>query len=477
MRDMVFISHANPEDNEVTRWLALQLARAGYAVWCDLTKLLGGENFWNDIQAALRERTTKFIFVLSRNSNTKLGSLNELELATKVARTQKLTDFILPVWIDDLSASEFDIRIGTIGAVRFQEGWARGLDQLLKKLEQDGVPKNAGFNPSAVSSWWRQHVSAGLGLKNEPETLFTNWYPIGPAALHFHELGRTSVGPIEVASNLPYPAVVNKQYLVSFAPATAFDGLLGPSIFIRSSATRTICAPDPSEDSRLWTFAEERQGIANLLRQAWVALVERRKLPKYEFANGGLAFYFTKDMLPDDRAWFSDSSGCRSWRAVVGYKTLKKLEQGTEILRYWHFALQAKPSTSPFIGYTMKPHVLFSDDGQAIWESKRRLHRARRSQCRGWWNDRWRDLLFGATASLADEDGVIGFPVGPEETLSISCHPLALTSPVSYVEPGEAVEDELLFNDEEELDEDEIREDAVDTGAELGLDSSTQGVQ
>lgn len=37
MRDMVFFSHANPEDNEVTRWLALQLARAGYAVWCDLT--------------------------------------------------------------------------------------------------------------------------------------------------------------------------------------------------------------------------------------------------------------------------------------------------------------------------------------------------------------------------------------------------------------------------------------------------------
>ncbi|HET6179083.1 MAG TPA: hypothetical protein VFE61_19295 [Candidatus Sulfotelmatobacter sp.] len=43
MRDTLLLSHANPEDNEFTLWLALQLANDGYRVWCDLTKLLGGE--------------------------------------------------------------------------------------------------------------------------------------------------------------------------------------------------------------------------------------------------------------------------------------------------------------------------------------------------------------------------------------------------------------------------------------------------
>ena len=42
-RDTLLLSHANPEDNEFTLWLALQLANGGYRVWCDLTKLLGGE--------------------------------------------------------------------------------------------------------------------------------------------------------------------------------------------------------------------------------------------------------------------------------------------------------------------------------------------------------------------------------------------------------------------------------------------------
>ena len=44
-RDMLFVSHASPEDDEFARWLALQLAKEGYPVWCDRTKLLGGEPF------------------------------------------------------------------------------------------------------------------------------------------------------------------------------------------------------------------------------------------------------------------------------------------------------------------------------------------------------------------------------------------------------------------------------------------------
>lgn len=468
---MLFISHANPEDNELTRWLALQLAREGYPVWCDLTKLLGGENFWNDIQAALRERTIKFLFVLSRTSNSKTGPLNELELATKVARKDKLKDFIIPLWSDDLSTHEFDIRIGTIGAIRFQEGWAKGLHQLLKKLEEDAVPKKAGFNPAAVTSWWRQHVSAGLGIKEELEDLATNWYRIEPATLYFHELSRMGSGAIEIPSVLPYPGVRVNQYLVSFAQAPAFKDALGPGMSITSTATRVIGGSETEQGPRLWTFAEERQALSNLLRQAWLALIGARSMPSHEFANGSTAFYFRNEQLPDNRAWFRDAAGTRSWRAVVGYKTLKKAGQSTEVLRYWHFALEAKPTTSPILGYTMRPHVIFSDDGINIWESKDRLHRARRSQCRLWWNDRWRDLIASGVAWLAAEEGSICFPVGPSEALRVSAQPVRVTSPVTYVEPGQSPEDVGVLGDDtfDEAD-DELEEDAADATTEIRAD-------
>src|SRR5262245_9244301 len=103
MRDTVFIAHANPEDNRFTKWLALRLVRAGYRVWCDQTGLLGGEDIWENIESLIRERVVKFLYVLSRSSNHRQGSLNELQIATNVARQEGLTHFVVPLKIDDLS--------------------------------------------------------------------------------------------------------------------------------------------------------------------------------------------------------------------------------------------------------------------------------------------------------------------------------------------------------------------------------------
>src|SRR6267142_1899583 len=98
-RDTLLLSHANPEDNEFTLWLALQLAKEGYPVWCDLTKLLGGERFWTNIETAIRRRTRVFLYGLSATSNEKDGPRRELQLAQSVERTEKLRDFIIPLHI------------------------------------------------------------------------------------------------------------------------------------------------------------------------------------------------------------------------------------------------------------------------------------------------------------------------------------------------------------------------------------------
>ena len=93
-RDTILLSHANPEDNEFTLWLALQLANEGYKVWCDLTKLLGGEVFWDDIEAVLRQSAVKVLYVLSRSSNAKDGPLRELHLALRKHSTGRYRSWI-----------------------------------------------------------------------------------------------------------------------------------------------------------------------------------------------------------------------------------------------------------------------------------------------------------------------------------------------------------------------------------------------
>jgi hypothetical protein len=37
IKQSIFIGHANPEDNEFTRWLGAKLTLAGYTVWYDST--------------------------------------------------------------------------------------------------------------------------------------------------------------------------------------------------------------------------------------------------------------------------------------------------------------------------------------------------------------------------------------------------------------------------------------------------------
>ena len=70
---------------------------------CDFVLAQGA--FWEDIQIAIKERTAKFLFVLSRASNEKKGTLDELDCALGVSRRKKdaIKDFVIPLKIDDLS--------------------------------------------------------------------------------------------------------------------------------------------------------------------------------------------------------------------------------------------------------------------------------------------------------------------------------------------------------------------------------------
>lgn len=455
MRDMIFVSHANPEDNEFALWLSLQLAAQGYPVWCDLTKLLGGECFWENIEDAIRHRTVKFLYLLSRTSNDKSGPRNELALALGVERSQpSLGNFVIPLWLDNLPAAEFNVEILRRNAVRFQTSWATGLAQLLAKLEEDGVARRPQFSPAAVTEWWRTHAGAGTGVRREPEMLVSNWYPLTSTPLYFHELHRVrGAGPLGLPSALPYPAVAFNQYLVSFAPVADWSGHLGPDLSLAESLTRTINPPPgASVETRVWSFREERAALTQLLRQAWERVLTRRALSTYQFANGAVGFYFTTGQVPDNRIWYGGVDGSRARRDIIGYKTLSARDGGTAGVRHWHFSLEAKPTSHPVIGYTMRPHVLFSDDGVTIWESKERLHRARRSQCKSWWNDKWRDLIAATVHWLAEGSDAVALPVGSETNVYVAARPLILTAPVSYDEDSIGEAETVDTTEEEDVE-------------------------
>src|SRR6266478_2691829 len=109
-RDVIFIGHANPEDNEFTLWLYAKLKNEGYNVECDLTCLTGGEDdYWKVLQDILDNHACKYLLVLSKDTFKKQGVIDEWEQVKSASRKTGLADFVMIAKIDDVP---FDIRIG-----------------------------------------------------------------------------------------------------------------------------------------------------------------------------------------------------------------------------------------------------------------------------------------------------------------------------------------------------------------------------
>jgi hypothetical protein len=111
--------------------------------------------------------------------------------------------------------------------------------------------------------------------------------------------------------------------------------------------------------------------------------------------------------------------------------------------------------------------VLFSDNGQTVWTDYRRMHKARRSQCKDWHNPEWRDRLLAVVAWLSEEGGVIYVPVGEEAKVEVSAESVGFGSHVSFVDPP-TLKERLAETEEEGEEErgDEEGEDDIEAGGE-----------
>jgi len=432
------------------------LAAEGYAVWCDLTKLLGGEAFWSDIEAAIRTRSAKVIYVLSQSSNQKPGSLAELQVAQNVARDEKLEDFVIPVAVDTLPPRRANIALARINSIFFRDSWAAGLAQLLKKLEEDGVPKHPDFNASAVAAWWREQFGSDAGVTDMPEDYISNIVAIDqlPETIFVHRLrGRvrtstpvaTESGPLfpegtfgtlpQEQDTFPFPALWSMKFastrsgsaLISFAGAD--DLFSGGEDFLVESTSFTLAAylADGSPADGVMAV-HARNHITDLLRVGWERVAKTRGLWRYKMATKHGAMFFPLEITRAGKIDYVNLHGKRTYRKVVGEKKRPK--------RYWHFAMSARPLLAPAPVFSLRLHVTFSDNGHTIWDSASKLHSARRSQCKNWWNEQWRDRMLATLQFLANGATTIVVPLSSTQQVHVDPAPVRFQSPVSFVDPN-----------------------------------------
>ncbi len=478
-RKLIFISHANPEDNEFTLWLASRLTAMGYLVWSDVTKLFGAELFWEDIEDAIRNHAVKVIAVLTRTAQQKSGVLDEVNLAVSVERTQKYERFVIPIRIDDLSFSDVKPNLARKAVIDFKEGWTDGFQKLLKVLERDKVRKDQAPAADEMSKWLENLVAGSERVVAEPQPVLSNWfsYKLLPEALHFFRVPIPASDILTRFESFPYPVYSYRDMIATFASIEDLDSYL-PSW---QSATHAHSVPlaeiIKSESHSLpelhWQDATRM--LSYLIRTSWDKAMLAKGLRPYEMASGKKAWYPPVGYSPEGYTKYADMDGVIRKKHLVGRSDKRRV--------HWHFAMELWPSMGRELHLVLKPHVVFSEDGRTPLSSAAKMHRLRRSFCRSWWNARWRDLMLAYTTHVTDESGGITVPVGVGTAIIINPRPIYFNAPVSlsvkhFAPIGEDETDSQLDEMAEDIDfstedDEEEVEDKVGTDISTGEEKIT----
>ena len=440
-RNIVFVSHATPDDNEFSLWISTRLKLAGYEVWSDVTQLFGGEKFWDDIEDAISNFTCKFIIVITRTSLSKPGVIREIEYAIETENTHKISNFIVPIIIDDSSFSSQPFGFSDRNIIPFRDGWADGFGRLIERFTRDEVPKSNNVT-SNLGEYINDFINPESTLIEQPDVAVTNWLNVErfPEVLNFYRLPINSNKFKSRFSSFPFPWFEYSNKFVSFCKISDMNKSLHD--WERASADLTLdvgaVLNGGSTNYPDFNKSEVIKKLNFILSNAWSKAMREKGLHCYTLANGKEAYFFPDSDEHSGQLTFPDIHGVSRRRKLVGFSTKNNA--------FWHFAIEVKA----MFGYQPKicliPHVVFSEDGKNPLTDKSKMHRLRRGFCKNWWNDRWRDMLLTYLYHVSSGNDSIDIPVGSDTSIILSARPVILKSPVSInldeITPDVSVEDE-----------------------------------
>lgn len=426
-RDTLFIGHANPEDNDFTLWLQAKLINEGYKAECDLSYLIGGEeDYWKNLQELLENNSIRYLLVLSNATFKKQGVIDEWEQVKVIGRKHKIKDFIYILKIDDVP---FDVRIGvpTKNHFRFDNSWAYGLKKLFIKLHKDSIPK-ANNTPLSVEGWSKNRYSTNQGVLEKRETYYSNWLDIKalPEKIYFFKYYNVTQAETVERGISGFPIVRHDNYIITFSESIQsnfenFDFEISP---IARIEILTESAFHKYDSENFPSYDDLRRFLVRLLKTAWNNYLTKRGLHQYEFSQNTKGFYYLINQLEKDKVYFS-YNGKSTYKQLVG-----DFYEAT-----WHYSLSATVLLKPVFCFSLRAHMLFSDDGLAIWSNKNKIQRARRTKGKSFYNKEWRSLMLGFLASISDNKTEILIPISETQVLNLSTTPVLFYCDFGYEEP------------------------------------------
>ena len=440
-RRLVFISHANPEDNPAAAWFATQLTLLGYDVWCDLKNTHGGESdFWLKVQQKIENDAVKFVSILSNTScdfEKKKGIYKELQAADNLKRD----NFIIPVTIEKLTRTR-PILLNTSIYID-GENWAVGLRDLVERLNEDGVPKRADIDYEKVGSWWPAASVERIVRTDTADELVSNVVSIKalPPKIHLLRVfseGNPLTGHERLRGALPNsPAFsAHGDYAITFAAPSDLSPLITGLDIVTAHAPITsdfLASGHPESDIAPDTA---RNIVTYLVGQAWDGFLASKNLSAKTSPRRRPIWYLRDAQLPKNRASVSEAG-----KRAVSIQLVGTVQHFRKTYR-WHFGIYPTVDLRVNNGIILSPKAVISlprkrsELGAALDETEATPYLVddkKVLKALNWWNKEWRQKLLAMLSWLSDGQPEIVIPVGHQQIV-VASEPQTHTASKSFAD-------------------------------------------
>ncbi len=392
----LFISYAS-EDRTFAEWVSRKLASAGYAVWLDSLKMLGGEPWPQKIDDALN-RSGRLLALMSAHSVGKDLPMSERTKGLSLGKKRGIPDFVIPLRLDE---AEWDWTLHNHTGISFDDGWASGWRQLLKKLDQ--VQFSHKLSNGAILA--QQSMEPENLVLQEPETLRLN------------AIRAEITQPVLRVFSLPNIGDdATKALKQAWACYTVGDKAIA-------------LAPPPDDASKgikstlaqqLWSVGGAILGVpitsimpALVRTTMWARLQRLGCVPHPKKPS---VFYLSETFNETGKLPFTDLEGKRHTHKIRRYNTIRRGMEKEKV--FFHFAFRcdlAKGLDAGFYIQLVPTIMLFDAAGSPIVDD--RVNRLRRKITRGYYNAEWRDRYLAAEQLLLSTqatatDGITLAPAG-----------------------------------------------------------------
>lgn len=441
-RDVLFILGTRPADDQFILWLGPKLEALGYRVFSELMTLEPGDRWRKEVYRALEHRAVKVLVPTSPATRQDDGLMDVIDKAGEVAKVLEDPRFVIPLRMDEGSRIE---GLRDAVPVDFSRGWGRGLERLVSALHRQKIP--CKIEDIVVASQWDEfRTQRAIPLVREPEQLTSNWLSIVemPDEIHYYD----AVGSLREdalkrrISRLSYPAVQHGRSLIAFADPKdiedSFEGVASLRLRASVSVTKFVEEGFPDVDLRA---RDASNMMTHLIRDSWERLCRDRGMISYAY-SGAEGFHISSEQAANGHRvpWGRQGGGRRS-----------SMLRNVARKHVWKYGVTALPRLWPFWHVRLKARVLFAEDngtpeGKSVDDPKK-MHRLRRSGCKGWRNKQWHGRLLAFLEIMSMDSAYIRVPLAPGQNMLLSSEPVLFTSPVSTSMP------DVLDADGEEADE------------------------